>query len=71
MIGSSDPKQARYHASLQTDSGKYIFHSTTTSCARTSTSWNHSRGRQNALALPSRYQRHINLLKTLANHAQA
>jgi hypothetical protein len=59
------PKQARYQASLQPDSGKYIFHFTTTSCARNSTSWNRLGEGQNALALPSRYQHHINLLKTL------
>jgi hypothetical protein len=43
---------------------KYIFYSSTTSCARSSTSWDHFRKAQSALPLPSRYQHHINLLKT-------
>ena len=32
--------------------------------ARSSTSWDHFRKAQSALPLPSRYQHHINLLKT-------
>jgi hypothetical protein len=59
------PKQARYQASLQPDSQEQRLDFSTRVSARGSTSWDQSRGRQNALALPRRYQRNINLLINL------
>src|ERR1035441_10550121 len=59
------PKQARYQASLQPDSGN-IFSILAQRVARALPLPGPGPGRrQNALPLPSRYQAHINLLKTL------
>src|ERR1035437_568227 len=59
------PKQARYQASLQLDSGN-IFSIISQRVARALPLPGTTSGRrQKALPLPSRYQAHINLLKTL------
>ena len=59
------PKQARYQASLQPDSGN-IFSILPQRVARALPLPGTTSGRRHkALALPSRYQAHINLLKTL------
>ena len=56
------PKQARYQASLQPDSVSILAQRVARALPLPGTS---PRGRQNALALPRRYQATINLLKTL------
>ena len=55
------PKQARYQASLQPDSVSILAQRVARALPLPGTT---SGRRHNALALPSRYQAHINLLKT-------
>ena len=55
------PKQARYQASLQPDSVSTLAQRVARALPVPGTSPGR---RHNALALPSRYQHHINLLKT-------